>query len=232
MVATVLEIAAAFWLTFPAGPVVAALAGAFPAAVIWLSSVFQSERVDFAEWALVKVRLYEKYLPPQAETEAGEPYTFVSDHDLLEVAKNNGRFNYFVAVNTEGVQTPQGAEAQALVNLAESETHDWVQAYRSAERSLLVKHQQELKKVEDLDSVSPRRLEDVAGRRAEEVKATRALALETERNRVMDSLMAEQETERQELKKAYGLVLDWWQVILVQSRQQFSDCEPLELAQD
>lgn len=218
IVATILEIGAAFWVTLPAGLVVALLAAGFPAAVIWLSSVFQSERVDFAEWALIKSRTYQQYCPPEDNTPNGDRYIVVTDAELQEVTATHARFNYFIAVNTNGIQTPQGAEAQALRTLAEQEMTAWAEAHQTAHQTLVQAQRQATERVRDRYNVSDFQ---TAGRRADAVTQDRNQAIEDEKQR----LQAIHEEEQKELKQTYGTTIQRWDGIRLKQQQEFDRWE-------
>ena len=218
LVATILETAAAFWLTLPAGVMVAFLAAGFPAAVIWLSSVFQSQRVDFAEWALIKFRTYQQYLPPEDRTHDGRPYIVVTDPELLAVTSVNAHFNYFIAVNTNGIKTPQGAEAKARSSLAESEMSDWAEAYHTAEQALLQTQQQALQSMAHEYQVSP---SQKAGRRAEEIRADQGRTIAAERERLQE----QHQVEQGQLKQTYSTVIKRWDGVRLQAQEEFDRWE-------
>jgi hypothetical protein len=206
IVATLIGFLADLWVSAPGGWLMAAFVSGFPITLIWLTSLVESQYIDYADWASSIIKTYSTFLP----------HLEVPESDLLEVTQLDARIRFYIADRPDGFQTPQGAAAKATHDLAFQEMQGWDVAANQAEKQLNDRYKQALKEAKN----KPMPQTQAQGYRDWEVSPSYEGAMRTRQERIeQEQAEATQayETDLQSLQKDYGRIINHWNVIREQA---------------
>jgi len=214
IVASVIEVLVAFWVSLPGGLLMACFVSAFPITLIWLTSLYEADHIEFPAWAADKVRTYSTYLPSSE----------VAEEDLLEVTNLEAKLQFYTAVRPDGVQTPQGAVARARQELAFQEMQGWDVAANQAEKQLKAQYQAALKEAKN----KPFPQAETKGYRPFEVPPSHQTAM-----REREELIQQEQTEITQayeeqlaaLQKDYGRMINHWNTIRLEAIAEYDRWE-------
>ncbi|MFZ9737863.1 MAG: hypothetical protein ACO3EZ_07640 [Prochlorotrichaceae cyanobacterium] len=202
IVATLIGFLADLWVSAPSGWLMAAFVSGFPITLIWLTSLYEAEHVEYAAWAADKVRTYSTFLP----------HLEVPESDLLEVTKLDARIRFYIADRPDGFQTPQGAAAKATHDLAFQEMKSWHVAANQAEKQLNDRYQQALAEARN----KPMPQTQTQGYRPWEVSPSYEEEMRLRQERIeqeQEEVTQAYEAELQFLQRNYGDIIKSWNTI-------------------